>query len=227
MNISKIKNLWEERSEKYKTDVRGVLPKSFPGWLNEILHKWMYSKIRKNIVNGDVVIDLGCGYGRLAKEVLKDFSKSKVWGVDIANTYVKLFNKSLSPRGKAFVGDIKKLPFKSKSVDVVYMVTTLMYLTKFNDQKRAIAEIYRVLKPGGRYIFIERNPGGHNLMTLGGIITRLRGRKNKEIDSVSFTSKQMNKLIKTKFKIYEKMTGFPFGSLLTPSLYIAYSGLKV
>ncbi len=225
--MRKIQNLWEERSQKYKSNVKGVLPKAFPDWLNNILHNWMYSQIKSSIKNGDTVLDLGCGYGRLAKEVLQDFRKTKVNGVDIAKTYVTLFNKNLAPRGKAVVADIKKLPFKSGSVDVVYMVTTLMYLTSKKDQQKAIAEIFRVLKLHGKFIFIERNPGGHSLMTLGGLITKLRGKKNKEIESVSFTKDQMGKLLSSQSFESKTTTGFPFGPLLTPSLYISYSGVKI
>ncbi len=225
--MSKVEKLWEERSKKYKDDARGVLPKAFPNWLNQILHQWMYSQIKKHINNKAVVLDLGCGYGRLAKEVIYDFDKAKVLGIDISRNYINLFNSNIAKHGKGYVGDIKKLPFKSKSVDMVYMVTTLMYLPEMKDQEKAVREIVRVLRPKGRFVFIERNPGGHSLMTLGGLVTKLRGKKNKEIESVSFTSQQMIKLVtKNKGRI-NFTTGFPFGRLLTPSLYISYSGIKI
>ena len=112
------------------------------------------------------------------------------------------------------------------AVDVVFMVTTLMYVTNKKDQKRAVREIFRVLKPGGRFVFIERNPIGHSLITLGGLITKIRGRKYKEIEAVGFREMQMGELISIGGgKVKEKL-GFPFGRLLTPSLYIAYSGAK-
>lgn len=228
-DIKLVKNLWEQRSKKYKNDLKGVLPKAFPDWLNSILHKWMYGQIKQQIKDGDVVLDLGCGYGRLALEVKKEFPASKIFGLDIAKKYVELFNKNIGKSGKAYAGDIRNLPFKSKSIDVVYMVTTLMYLTNFKDQEKAISEIKRVLKLGGKFVFIERNPYGHNIMTLGGLITLLRGRKNKEIESVSFTKGEMENLLKKQVLKVRKTSSFPFGRLeplLTWSLYISYSGVR-
>ncbi len=49
-------------------------------------------------------------------------------------------------------GNAEKLPFADNSVDTV--VATLLLCSVFETQQ-ALAEIYRVLKPGGKYIFIE------------------------------------------------------------------------
>lgn len=223
--MNSIQNLWEDRSKKYKNDVKGVLPKSFPNWLNLILHNWMYKEIRSEIHNGDKVLDLGCGYGRVAKEIVKDFKKAFVNGVDISQTYVNLFNKNIK-NGKAYEASITKLPFHKNSFDVVYMVTTLMYLVNTKDQKNAVAEIIRVLKPGGKFIFIERNPNGFNILTLWGLVTLIRGKKNKEIDSVSFTPNYLNKLIKQSGGKVKRNNSFPTNRFLEPSLYVSYVGEK-
>lgn len=232
--MNDIKRLWEERSKKYGRDFRGVLPKSFPSWLNMILHKWMYSQIRYKILNTNgedgysyQILDLGCGYGRIAKEVLNDFPKDRVYGVDISKNYVDIFNKDLTPRAHGKVADIKKLPFGSNYFDMVYMITTLMYITNNKEQETAMKEIFRVLKSKGQFVFIERNPIGHFLFTFGGIITKLRGKKHKEIDSVSFKEDQIGRLVHLAGGRVQQKSGFPFGSLLTPSLYISYSGIKL
>lgn len=225
--MNKIESLWEDRSKKYKTDLRGVLPKSFPFWLNGLLHRWMFNQIKKTIKNGDKVLDLGCGYGRLALEITKNFNKSKVFGVDISKTYVDLFNKNIKNQGKAYKSSITKLPFKNNTFDVVYMVTTLMYLTDEKTQLKALEEIFRVLKRNGKYIFIERNPVGFSIITLGGLITKIRGSKNKEIESVSFKQKEMSNLIKKSGSKLISNDSFPFGWFVQPSWYISYFGKKI
>lgn len=132
-----IREFWEERSQEYGSKIEGVLPKSLPRPVNEYLHNWMLEQI-KRVVEGREeakILDLGCGYGRLSKEILDEFPKSRTFGIDVAQTYVNLYNQRLSPRGRAVKGDIRKLPFKDSSFDVVFMVATLMYLTKKPNKK--------------------------------------------------------------------------------------------
>lgn len=215
-------DLWEHRSKLYGTSPKGVLPKSFPSPVNNYLHVWMFEQI-KQVLPGDKkikVLDVGCGYGRLSKEVLKKNPKSSIIGIDISDTYVKLYNSQLSPRGKAIKGDIRSLPFKSSSFDIAFMVTTLMYITKRRDQEKVIRELFRVLKPDGKLVVIERNPYGHFLVTLGGLIGRLRGREFKEIPAVSFKKDYMCNLIDNSGGMITNMRGIPVWSLLLPLLII-------
>lgn len=187
----------------------------------------------------------------MSKKILRDFSKVKIYGIDVAKGYVDLYNKDLSPRGKAMKADIRKVPFRDTTFDVVFMVTTLMYLIKKTDHKKAMKEIFRVLKPSGKFVFIERNPVGYGLVTLGGLIETLRGKKYKEIKSVSFSKKYMLNLIEKSGGKVIHASGIPFWTLalpisfvikkpipklrfldeklsflLTPSMYISYIGEK-
>lgn len=253
---------WEKRSKNYGTKIEGVLPKFLPPLVNGYLDKWMYDRVRNYIFKKDneiKVLDLGCGYGRLSEKILREFPKSKTFGIDVAQSYVDLYNKNLGPRGKANVGDIRKLPFKDNYFETVFMVTTLMYLVKKSDQTKAMKEIFRVLKPGGSFVFIERNTVGQSIVTVGGLVGKIRGQSNKEIHSVSFTKDKITKLIKDAGGNIDKTYGLPgwtlllpfsmasnlvnkflcrqflklvnlidrlFSWLLTPSLYISYSGVK-
>jgi ubiquinone/menaquinone biosynthesis C-methylase UbiE len=62
----------------------------------------------------------------------------------------KLTNSSL--RARVVRAPAEALPFEDESYDVV--VSTLVLCT-VTDQSRALAEIHRVLKPGGRLLFVE------------------------------------------------------------------------
>lgn len=254
-----IQEAWEKRSRQYGRRIEGVLPKSFPRPVNRYLHNWMFKQIEKIIPKrGRVqVLDLGCGYGRLSSEILNRFPKAAVFGIDVSQNSVDLYNQSLSPRGKAIKGDITKLPFESNFFDVVFMVTTLMYLTKKADQEKAISELFRVLRADGRFVIIERNPTGHSIVMLGGLIEKIRGKGKKEITAVSFPYEYIKKLIDENGGLVRETDGIPAWTLtlhlaivlsfisdfllrnfvriisfldqkldflLTPSLYIAYSG---
>lgn len=251
---------WEKRSKVYGTKIEGVLPKFLPALINGYLDEWMYEQVKLKIKNGELkILDLGCGYGRLSGHILRDFPEVKTFGIDVSSNYVNLYNKNLSPRGKAVAGDVRKLPFKDSFFDNVFMVTTLMYLVKNSDQTRAMKEIFRVLKPGGSFVFIERNTVGQSIVTVGGLVGKIRGQSNKEIHSVSFTKDELIKLIKDAGGDINSVRGLPgwtlllpfsfaanlisktvckaflqiikpldkiFSWLLTPSLYISYSGVK-
>lgn len=222
-----ISDLWEKRSQIYETRIEGVLPKSFPPAVNGYLHRWMFRQVERVIPQENAkVLDLGCGYGRLSEEILKDFPKSLTFGIDISDTYVSLYNKNLSPRGKASRGDIRKLQFSNASFEVVFMVTTLMYITNKKEQEKAMKEIFRVLKPGGKFVIIERNPKGYGLITLGGFINKLRGNKFREITAVSFDKDYMKALISKSGGKIEITEGIPIWTLSLP-LLIILSKLKI
>lgn len=214
--------LWEKRSKVYKEHIGGVLPKSFPQPVNKYLHNWMFEKIKIIIPEDEKirVLDLGCGYGRLSKEILDSFPKALTFGIDLSDTYINLYNKSLTPRGKALKGDIRKLPYKSAYFDVVFMVTTLMYITNAGEQEKVMREIFRVLRPGGKFVIIERNSYAYALITLWGFVSLLRGKKFKEIPAVSFSASFMKSLISKGGGCIKSMQGIPLWTLSLPFLFL-------
>lgn len=219
---SDIYKFWEERSIKYNDQIEGVLPKSFPRDVNLYLDSWMYEKIKSEIktLKQKKILDLGCGYGRISEKILKEFPKSELRGVDISGHYVSVYNKKLHPRGKAEIGDIRKLSFKDSSFDLVFMVTTLMYISEAKDQEKVINEIFRVLKKDGKFVIIERNLIAHNLVTLFGLIEKIRGKTNKEIPAVSINSRELTRIIEKNGGKVEKTMGLPFWTLFLPILII-------
>lgn len=210
-----LKEFWEKRSLKYGDQIEGVLLKSAPANMNSYLHNWMFRQVDKVTLDKDDfrVLDIGCGYGRLSGELLKKSPKIKVFGIDIAQRYVDLYNKALSPKGKAVRGDVCNLPFKDHSFDLVFVVTTLMYLTDYQDQLKAIKEISRVLKPGGWFVIIERNPIGYSIFNLGGLTALVRGKKHSEIPAVSFNNSRMTQLISSNNLRLLHKAGIPLFTL--------------
>lgn len=219
-SYQKITLAWEKRSHKYGTKIEGVLPKSFPKEINLYLHQWMFKTIVDNLDDTDKkeirVLDLGCGYGRLSKEILRRYKNVKTFGVDISQNYVDLFNKQLNPRGQAVKADLRNLPFKNNQFDLVFVITTLMYLLTKKDHKESLKEIFRVAKPNSKIIIIERNKFAHNLLTLGGLVSLIRGKRNQEIDAVSFDKNYMIELISKEGGEVIKLIGIPLWTIFLP-----------
>ncbi len=214
--------LWERRSLFFKEDIEGVLPKFLPRQINYFLHQWMLNNIELAIDNKTVkVLDLGCSYGRLSKSILEKFPNTKVTGIDISKTYINFYNKGLHPRGKAVVGTITNLPFSSNQFDVVFMVTTLMYLMKKSDQKKASNELCRVLKKGGRFIIIEPNLISNLIIFLGTVVKLYKGNNNLNIPSKSFSTRYIKTLIKQNGCQIDKISTIPIWTLMMSILLLS------
>ena len=106
---------------------------------------------------GDRVIDLACGTGDLA--YLAAGAGARVTGLDITGRMIALARRKAGSRRERaisapnwIVGDMGALPVASGAFDAV---TTGYGLRNVPDLPRAIAEIHRVLRPGGRFVSLD------------------------------------------------------------------------
>lgn len=101
--------------------------------------------------DGGLVLDYGCGRGKRAAGVAR--RGGRVLGFDLATTYVQEAVKLMPPGATAMfaVMDAHYLALSSESVEFVVGDGILHHL----DVDAAVAEVYRVLKPGGRAVFRE------------------------------------------------------------------------
>ena len=88
--------------------------------------------------------DIGGGYGRLANEYLKRAHIVIIF--DYSKTELEQAKEVYGDRIETRSGDIYSLPFKDGELDGLMMVRVTHHL---KDMNAAIAELYRVLKPGG------------------------------------------------------------------------------
>lgn len=105
-------------------------------------------------VKDKIVLDYGCGLGD--NSVLLASREAKVVGVDISPELIELAERrmaihDLSGQAEFRVGSAHELPLADESVDVVFGMAILHHL----DLQLSSDEIYRVLKKGGRAIFME------------------------------------------------------------------------
>ena len=103
----------------------------------------------------DMVLDLGCGTGALSAEMPSDMTTGTVIGVDAAPAMVNVAQrKHGSERCRFEVGLAEALEFDAESFDVVVSSMTFHHLP-LGLKERALAEAWRVLKPGGRLVAID------------------------------------------------------------------------
>lgn len=105
-------------------------------------------------VAGRRVLDVGCGSGALAAE-LRDRG-ADVTGIDASAGMVALARKRLGDDARLRLADIRDpLPFRDGEFDDVVASLVLHYL---EDWEPTLAELRRVLRPGGRLIASVDHP---------------------------------------------------------------------
>lgn len=216
---------WDDRSNALGADMRSVMDQSFPRSINEVIHRIHLNEILSVIPTGTVrCLDVGCGYGRLAYAVEKLRPNARIDGIDIAPAFVKLFNQKMQESGKAITADARKLPFKPHSFDMVWMVVSLMYFPKREDQQNVMKEIYRVLKPGGVFVLIEPNVIGEFIVRWGGLLPKLHGlitrRRNVHTGGIAFWPRHLAYLLKDSGFTVVFQRGYPFVTILLTPLVI-------
>ena len=102
------------------------------------------------IQHDDLVLDLACGWGVSAMAVARSFH-CKLVGLDLGAEAVAHATTAAAQSRKSdsvfLQGDGELLPFADDSFDVVLSECAL---STFPDKDRTVADIARVLKPGGR-----------------------------------------------------------------------------
>jgi ubiquinone/menaquinone biosynthesis methyltransferase len=112
---------------------------------------------RAAIRPGERVLDLATGTGDLALAAAGD--GALVAGLDLAPRMIQLARAKKGAAAVRFlVGDMTSLPLPPASVDVV---TTGYGLRNVPDLDRAIGEIARVLRPGGRFLSLDFERPAH------------------------------------------------------------------
>jgi ubiquinone/menaquinone biosynthesis C-methylase UbiE len=130
---------------------------------------------------GNSVLDVGCGTGEVALLAKTRTKAGKVYGIDPAPEMIAVA-RSKAARKKLDVdfrvGVIESLPFPDASMDVVTSSLMMHHLPE--DLKvRGLAEVYRVLKPGGRLLVADFMQPSHSILNhLMMVFTRHQGVQN-------------------------------------------------
>jgi len=102
-----------------------------------------------------VVLDAGCGQGKSLRPLYEHLAPARLIAVDIEPQCVGLAAREAEREGLPVdlrAGDLAALDLPDASVDIVFCHQTFHHLTR---QHEALAEFYRVLRPGGLLLFAE------------------------------------------------------------------------
>lgn len=98
------------------------------------------------------VLDLGCGWGRHLEALRED-------GFDAIGLErsASLATKAAT-RGPVVRGDLRELPFKDGTFDAAACFYSSIFFFSDADNQKALADVARVLKPGGFFVLQAANP---------------------------------------------------------------------
>ncbi len=148
-----IRNYWNSQAEKFKDS-------HWASWGDHFMVDLEINVIDQHIVNGNLVLDIGCANGYSTfRQYLNGKAKSIV-GIDFSE---RMIAEAIHAKKEQFpdvplsfeVGDVRKLRFEAEYFDVVYTTRCLINLHTWDEQISGIDEALRVTKKGGKTVLSE------------------------------------------------------------------------
>ena len=110
------------------------------------------------------LLDWGCGCGRLTRHAVDVFPQAEITGTDIDGEAIAWMRANM-PRGRyETTGTEPPLPFADRSFDLVIASSVFTHLARVH-QQAWLAELRRVLRPGG--ILLATSHGPHSAAMIG------------------------------------------------------------
>jgi tocopherol O-methyltransferase len=185
--------------------------------------------------SGDKVLDAGCGVGGSVIYFAKNFD-IHITGINISENQLSIGRKKAKAKANKLNEKVKfenqsflSTTFKNSSFDKIYAIESIYHT---HDTEKVIKEMYRILKPGGKIVIVDRFLAKENmnveekksyshfikgqavkkLPSLEGVKSSF---KNMNFKKINYTNKikETNKSIKKSTK-YVKLS-YPIGKILS------------
>lgn len=96
------------------------------------------------------IADVGCGKGRFARIVKEQHPEAAVIALDLAEAMLRHVDRGIDP----IAASMTALPLRTASVDAAYATESLEHAI---DIETAVAELSRIVRPGGSIVIIDKN----------------------------------------------------------------------
>jgi ubiquinone/menaquinone biosynthesis C-methylase UbiE len=145
----------EESAELYDTQVEAL----FSGTA-DAMRRAALAEISREMKGRDQrnlrLLDVACGNGRFLEQVLQVFPKLNVTGLDLSPSYTDAARARLAswPRAGIVQDAAEAMPLESSKTDIAVSIFLFHELPP-EVREKVLAEIFRILKPGGVFILAD------------------------------------------------------------------------
>jgi ubiquinone/menaquinone biosynthesis C-methylase UbiE len=127
-----------------------------PIYDNPLFQKPFYRRVHRAVLDAigaaqpRAAVDLGCGTAQLTADLQRRFRGGTVVGIDLSHEMLAAGRSRLGAAAPPLLrANVYALPLRSGSIDL--LTSTISYHF-YREPRRALAEIRRVLRPGGRFV---------------------------------------------------------------------------
>ncbi|WP_116047066.1 class I SAM-dependent methyltransferase [Amycolatopsis palatopharyngis] len=152
-NTQRLRELWERYAPRYDRDI---------GWCERLQfgdgRAWVCAKATGEVL--EVAIGTGRNLGYYPEE-------TRLTGIDFSPAMLDIARQRATQLGRLVdlrEADAQELPFPDASFDTVVCTLSLCGIP---DERAAIAEMYRVLRPGGTLLLLDHIGSHHRLIHFG------------------------------------------------------------
>jgi arsenite methyltransferase len=137
-------------------------------WSSRVAKLWERDRLLKglHLQGNERLLDVGCGHGLLVIGAAKRLPNGRAVGIDLWSTHDQGKNgrdatlanaqiEGVADRVEIHDGDMRHMPFAGASFDAIVASLSVHNVEDQEGRNRAIQEIVRVLKPGGRIAFMD------------------------------------------------------------------------
>lgn len=112
-------------------------------------YKWGLEVLgRLDLAGNELVMDAGCGSGRVTAKLLERLPNGRVLCVDASEQMIEKAREALGDRADYLVADLSELEVPER-VDVIFSTATFHWVL---DHDRLFSRLHAALKPGGRLV---------------------------------------------------------------------------
>ena len=119
-------------------------------YLHPIFHELL------GYISGKQIVDYGCGEGKLLEELLS--GGASCYGYDISTAMIQQARKRIGVYAQLQTIESGKIPLSSDSIDAVVSNLVLMMCKDVQKIKDIFADVFRVLRENGLFIFSVTHP---------------------------------------------------------------------